>query len=45
MTGREVLRMYARLRGLPEQSVEAVAGQLLYHLGLQQYADRCAYWP
>lgn len=40
MTGREVLRMYARLRGLPEVSVEAVAQQLLQYLGLQQYADR-----
>lgn len=40
MTGREVLRMYGRLRGLPEGSVDSVAQQLLRHLGLQQYADR-----
>ncbi|GAB4821282.1 hypothetical protein N2152v2_008328 [Parachlorella kessleri] len=40
MTGREVLRMYGRLRGLPEGSVGRVAQQLLQHLGLLQYADR-----
>ena len=40
--GREVLRMYARLRGVAIDSREALAGRLLQRLGLARYADRCA---
>lgn len=42
MTAREVLHMYARLRGMPSRFVRPVAAGLLKRLGLQQYADRAA---
>ena len=38
--GREVLRMYARLRGVAVASREALAERLLQRLGLARYADR-----
>ena len=38
--GREVLRMYARLRGVAVDSREALAERLLQRLGLARYADR-----
>ncbi|KAK9828547.1 hypothetical protein WJX72_000707 [[Myrmecia] bisecta] len=40
LTGREVLRMYARLRGVPADSVEDMIQLLLQRLDLGQYADR-----
>jgi hypothetical protein len=40
--GREVLRMYARLRGVPRDLREGLAERLLQRLSLAQYADR---WP
>eukprot|EP00094_Tigriopus_californicus_P002639 TCALIF_02551-PA protein Name:"Similar to Abca7 ATP-binding cassette sub-family A member 7 (Rattus norvegicus)" AED:0.06 eAED:0.06 QI:3223/1/1/1/0.88/0.92/28/283/1389 len=42
LTGREHLRLYARLRGLDEDSVKKVADWGLKKLGLVAYSDRCA---
>lgn len=39
MTGREVLFMYARLRGVPESSIPAMSQHLLHRLGLARQAD------
>ena len=39
--GREVLRLYARLRGVPPAIREQAIEQLLTRIGLQQYSDRC----
>ena len=38
--GREVLRMYARLRGVPRDLREGLAVRLLERLSLTPYADR-----
>ncbi len=43
MTGREVLRMYARLRGVPGRAIEDLVASLLHRLGLEAYADRCTW--
>ena len=40
VAGREVLRMYARLRGVPKVMREGLAERLLQRLSLAQYADR-----
>ncbi|KAL1023254.1 hypothetical protein UPYG_G00038330 [Umbra pygmaea] len=40
LTGREHLQFYARLRGVPEQSVAKVAQWGVRKLGLTQYAER-----
>ncbi|XP_070816442.1 phospholipid-transporting ATPase ABCA1 isoform X1 [Chaetodon trifascialis] len=40
LTGREHLEMYARLRGVPEESVAKVAQWGVKKLGLTQYAER-----
>ncbi len=40
ISGREVLRLYGRLRGVPSQQLEAMVDNLLHRLGLGQYADR-----
>lgn len=40
LTGREVLRMYARLRGVPGGLIEGSVQSLLKRLDLCQYADR-----
>uniref|UniRef100_H2SHG4 P-type phospholipid transporter n=1 Tax=Takifugu rubripes TaxID=31033 RepID=H2SHG4_TAKRU len=40
LTGREHLELYARLRGVPEESVTKVAEWGVKKLGLTQYADR-----
>ena len=50
LTGREVLRLYARLRGVPGLCIEAVVTQLLQRIDLAEYADRreallCCLWP
>ena len=42
LTGREHLRLYARLRGLDEDSAKREAENGLRRLGLAAYADRCA---
>merc|ERR1719461_696185 len=42
LTGREHLRLYARLRGLDETSVTRATNWGLKKLGLAAYADRCA---
>lgn len=39
MTGREVLWMYARLRGVPEALIPTMVSHLLARLGLSKYAD------
>ncbi|XP_076009720.1 phospholipid-transporting ATPase ABCA1 [Genypterus blacodes] len=40
LTGREHLELYARLRGVPEESVAKVAQWGVKKLGLSQYAER-----
>ncbi|XP_062279433.1 phospholipid-transporting ATPase ABCA1 [Scomber scombrus] len=40
LTGREHLELYARLRGVPEESVNKVAQWGVKKLGLTQYAER-----
>ena len=40
LTGREVLRLYARLRGVPADMTEATVEQLLQRIDLAEYADR-----
>ena len=40
LTGREVLLMYARLRGVPARSTEAAVEELLHRIDLAEYADR-----
>ncbi|KAM9386154.1 phospholipid-transporting ATPase ABCA1 [Pholidichthys leucotaenia] len=40
LTGREHLELYARLRGVPEESVSKVAQWGVKKLGLTQYADQ-----
>ena len=42
LTGREHLRLYARLRGLSEASVNKYTEWCLKRLGLTAYADRAA---
>ena len=40
LTGREVLRMYARIRGMPSGLIEDDVQSLLDRLDLTQYAER-----
>ncbi|BDA45751.1 probable ATP-binding cassette sub-family A member 3 [Coccomyxa sp. Obi] len=40
LTGREVLRMYARLRGVPSAHIERTVEDLLQRIDLAEYADR-----
>eukprot|EP00043_Microstomoeca_roanoka_P013498 m.132210 g.132210 ORF g.132210 m.132210 type:complete len:1829 (+) comp15771_c0_seq2:231-5717(+) len=43
LTGREHLRMYARLRGVPEHQIDAVVADLIRRLGLTEHADKPSY--
>ena len=40
MTGRETLRMFANLRGLPEHSIDAVVEDLTDKLLLREHMDK-----
>ncbi len=40
MTGTELLRLFAALRGVPEASAELTVGSMIRRLGLQEYAAR-----
>jgi ATP-binding cassette subfamily A (ABC1) protein 3 len=40
MTGRETLRMFANLRGVPERSVETVVEDLTEKLLLREHIDK-----
>ena len=42
MTGRETLIMYARLRGVPESSINDVVNTLINILMLKPHADKLA---
>ncbi len=42
LTGREVLQMYARLRGVPSDHIEHTVQDLLQRIDLTEYADRHA---
>jgi ABC-type multidrug transport system ATPase subunit len=42
LTAREVLWLYARLRGVPARYIPGVVAALLDRIDLTQYADRCA---
>ena len=42
MTGRETLRMFAKLRGVPRHSIETVVENLLGRLTLNPHADKQA---
>nr|XP_006815639.1 PREDICTED: ATP-binding cassette sub-family A member 1-like [Saccoglossus kowalevskii] len=40
LTGRELIRMYARLRGIPPDTIEAVVDSCISHLNLGNWADK-----
>ena len=40
LTGREVLHMYARLRGVPSSEIRSTVDGLLQRIDLSEYADR-----
>ncbi|XP_070574890.1 phospholipid-transporting ATPase ABCA3-like isoform X2 [Ptychodera flava] len=40
LTGRELLRMYARLRGIPSHMIEAVVESCIRHIYLGNWADK-----
>ena len=40
MTGRETLRMYGRLRGLPEEVIPGEVDRLIKALMLEPHADK-----
>ncbi len=40
MTGRETLRMFANLRGVPERSIDAVVEDLTGKLLLREHIDK-----
>ncbi|XP_033114079.1 ATP-binding cassette sub-family A member 3-like [Anneissia japonica] len=40
LTGREVLSMYARLRGIPSHQIDAVVETTVTHLSLSNWADK-----
>lgn len=40
MTGRELLRMYARLRGMPPRDIDSVSTRLVARLGLAEHIDK-----
>ncbi|EGD73013.1 ATP-binding cassette [Salpingoeca rosetta] len=40
MTGRELLVMYARLRGVPEQGIPSLVNDLIHELMLEKHADK-----
>lgn len=39
MTGREMLHMIARVRGIPESEIESVANWMIKHMQLDRWAD------
>ena len=41
LTGREVLHMYARLRGVPSSDIRNTVEELIHRIDLSEYADRC----
>ena len=45
LTGREVLHMYARLRGVPSPEVRSAVEDLIERIDLSEYADRCCRPP
>ena len=40
LTGREMLEMFARLRGIPSKKIPYVVNAVLYRLNLNKYADK-----
>ena len=40
MTGRELLWMYCRLRGVPEENIDATVTKLSKDLGVFEYIDK-----
>ena len=42
MTGRELLVMYCRLRGVPERHIDKLVIDLAVSLGVDQYIDKCS---
>jgi len=40
MTGREMLRMFARLRGIPSHKLEDVVTEAIAQLNLGKWADK-----
>lgn len=42
MTGRETLRMFGRLRGIPDERLDSTVGQLLDRLTLTPHADKAS---
>ena len=42
MTGRELLIMYSRLRGVPERHIDKLVIDLAVSLGVDEYIDKCS---
>lgn len=42
MTAREHLELYARVRGIPEDDIENIVGELITRMNLDEYAERLA---
>ena len=40
LTGKETLRMYSRLRGIPEENLDEMIQSLLSIVGLSEFGDR-----
>ncbi len=40
LTGRELLMLFARLRGIPRQTIQAVVNSTITHLNLDKWADK-----
>ena len=40
MTGRELLRMFANMRGIPETEIEVTVNETLRNLNLEENADK-----
>ena len=40
MTGREIIRMYANLRGVPANKIDDVVNQAIKHINLDKWADK-----
>ena len=39
LTGREMLTMYARLRGVPDEKIKGIVSDIIHLLHLEKWAD------
>lgn len=40
LTGREHLFMFARLKGIPEKQIKTISDNVIYAVGISEYADK-----